>query len=165
MCACVCVYIHPPWRFLLSGTSVMSENIWDNSVVLRLWYFLRSLLITNSEWNTNSSSLPLYSVWALAAGKATTDLSKGFSQLIMSIFIFSQFFFEEVLLGGKALGYSTLIKSWFVNFSAFLSFKRKAPYHKWGITLDLCFIVISRSTSGARYSREWLSSSYWEGLQ
>ena len=35
---------------------------------------------------------------------SSADLSKGFSKLIMSIFIFSQSFFQKILLGRKVWG-------------------------------------------------------------
>ena len=42
----------------------------------------------------------------------SADLWKSFDQLIMSIFIFSRYFFPR----GKLLGYSTLLISWFIGF-------------------------------------------------
>ena len=42
----------------------------------------------------------------------SADQSKSFSQLIVSIFIFSQYFFPV----GKVWGYLTLLISWFSNF-------------------------------------------------
>ena len=41
----------------------------------------------------------------------SADLSKSFSQLNMSIFIFSQYFFQYILPGGKVWGYLTLLIS------------------------------------------------------
>ena len=49
------------------------------------------------------------------------DLPKSFSQLIMSIFIFSQYFFQYILSGGNIWGYPTLLISRFINF------KKHAP--------------------------------------
>ena len=47
----------------------------------------------------------------------SADLSKSFPQLIMSIFIFSQYFFRQILPGGKVWGYPTLLISSFINFN------------------------------------------------
>ena len=45
-----------------------------------------------------------------------TELSKSFSQLIMSIFVFPQYFFQQILPGGKVWGYPVLLISRFINF-------------------------------------------------
>ena len=46
----------------------------------------------------------------------SADLSKSFSQLIISIFIISQYFPQKILHDRKVRGYSTLVISWFFYF-------------------------------------------------
>ena len=55
----------------------------------------------------------------------SADLLKSFSQLFMSIFIFSQYFFSiEKRKSGKVRGYPTWLISRFINFK--INLKRKS---------------------------------------
>ena len=45
------------------------------------------------------------------------QVNESFSQLTMSKFIYSQYFFQSILPGGKVLGYTKLLISRFVNFN------------------------------------------------
>ena len=60
-------------------------------------------------WRSNLTSHSiLHYLWS-------ADLPKSLSLLIVSLSIFSQYFFQKSLPGGKKWGYPTLLISWFIN--------------------------------------------------
>ena len=74
------------------------------------------------------------------------DLSKSFSQLILSTFTFSQYFFQYILPGGKVWGYPILLILWFINFKDLFS-----KYEKTHRNLRFCSYSLKKIINGKLY--------------
>ena len=86
----------------------------------------------------------------------STNLSKIFSQLIVSIFIFSRYFFQQILPGGKVWVYSLLL----ISYSLTLNYCRYFILPKIDRRSNIKFIKLKELTL-----KIWLENWDWMVFQ
>ena len=110
-----------------------------------MWWFLVKTVVSWSLVTSSSNSaliisfeiifLHLYSLKLTSQGELhylwSADLSKSFSQLIMSKVIFSQYFFQKILFDGKVWGYPSSLISWFITVKLTKIFGSKSLYERY----------------------------------
>ena len=110
-----------------------------------MWWFLVKTVVSWSLVTSSSNSaliisfeiifLHFYSLKLTSQGELhylwSADLSKSFSQLIMSKVIFSQYFFQKTLFDGKVWGYPSSLISWFITVKLTKIFGSKSLYEKY----------------------------------
>ena len=75
--------------------------------ILQIWshllkkFFMENFISSALNLKLTSQGILHYYSWSV-------DLSESFSQLIMPLFIFSQYFFQKIFTSGKVWGYPTL---------------------------------------------------------